>query len=792
MNELLAISTGLSRRSTSWKKEEWSWEDLMTKLEKPVITSETYKQYLASTKDVQDQVKDVGGFVGGIVTGGRRKKGAVGERSLITLDIDYANVDFWNDFTIQYGCAAVLHGTHKNGPEMIRLRLIVPLKRSLMADEYEAVSRKLAGNLGIELFDHTTFQPERLMYWPSVSADIDYYFESQDGEWLDPDELLAEYFDWKDMSEWPRHPKEKEVVDSSIKQQADPLLKSGVIGAFCRTFDIHQTIERFLSEDYTSAKEENRYSYIHGSTSSGAVVYDDKFLYSHHSTDPAGEKLCNAYDLLRLHKFGDGEKSTSEVNTYILEIEEVKGTLGTERLEMAKYAFAEDIECVVVTDTEWIKKLDYNKKGREIGEIKNTIGNVEAIFKNDPNLSGKLGYDEFANREVTLGSSLPWRKTKPFEMVTDRDDAGLRGYLESVYGITSPQKIQDGSTNFVRSKSFHPVRDYLLGCYDSWDGEKRVDRLFIDYLGAENNEYVRSVTRKSFVACAARVFNPGCKFETMLTLVGPQGRGKSWILGKLGGKWFSDSMGSLHSKESLENLHGVWIMEMGELSRLKNADVDVIKAFLSKQIDHYRVAYGKRAEDFHRQVVFFGTTNNPQFLTDVTGNRRFWPVTINGVGRKSVFTDLTKDEVDQFWGEVVDLYKKGESLFLADEVAEHALEIQKEHTEYDEREGLILNFIKKQVPVDWKDWNLERRRSYYSVREGLEEEIKETVDRVRISAVEVWCEFLGEPISKMSGFNVRYVNNILKGLTGWKPAKFRIELYGQVRGFERILGQWDK
>lgn len=792
MNELLAISTGLSRRSTSWKKEEWTWKELITKLSKPVVTSETYKQYLASTKDVQDQVKDVGGFVGGIVTGGRRKKGAVGERSLVTLDIDYANVDFWNDFTLSYGCAAVLHGTHKNGPEMIRLRLIVPLKRNLMADEYEAVSRKLAGNLGIELFDHTTFQPERLMYWPSVSADVEYYFESQDGEWLDPDELLAEYFDWKDMSEWPRHPKEKEVVETVCRSQADPLMKSGVIGAFCRTFTIQEAIEQFLSDTYVIANE-GRYSYVHGSTSNGAVVYDDKFLYSHHSTDPAGEKLCNAFDLVRLHKFGSTEQSAKDTIDFAMTQPVVIQTLGVDKIADAKSIFGEyvDYEPVENQDVEWLKKMDMTKKG----EFLSTSTNITAILENDINLRGRFGYDLFSNKEVAL-TNLPWRKINFKDNwdrnLKDSDDSGLRMYLEAVYKIYNREKTSDSFRMHTLSKSFHPVRDYLNECYANWDGKARAVDIFIDYLGAEASHYVRQATLKVLVAAVARIFNPGVKFDVMPVLVGPQGTGKSWMVDKLGGKWFSSSMPPIGSKDALEALHGKWILEMGELSRLKVADVDAIKHFLAERIDTFRMAYARKSDGFARQCIFFGTTNNEEFLTDITGNRRFWPITVSGLGMYSVFKDFTTEVVAQVWGEAVSFFRDGESLVLDEEANESAVEIQDSHMEVDERGDKITEMVEMKIPVDWENWNLHRRRRYYNSDyfgnfQETDDSVGALTDRKIVCAQDVWCEMLGLDFSNMSRFNTFFINKILKKMKGWEAFRY-IPKAGekQIRGFRRV------
>lgn len=161
------------------------------------------------------------------------------------------------------------------------------------------------------------------------------------------------------------------------------------------------------------------------------------------------------------------------------------------------------------------------------------------------------------------------------------------------------------------------------------DNVERLERLFIDYLGAEDNAYARYITKKVIVACVGRIFNPGCKFDLMLVLVGPQGCGKSTIIKKLGKKWFSDTLNSINDKNAYEQIKGQWIVEVAELSALKKADVESIKHFLSKSEDTYRGAYLKWAETHKRQCVLIGTTNTHELLKDATGNRRFLPLDVS-------------------------------------------------------------------------------------------------------------------------------------------------------------------
>lgn len=181
--------------------------------------------------------------------------------------------------------------------------MIIPLDREVSQEEYQAIARKVAGDLNIDLFDRSTFDVNRLMFWPSVSSDMEYYFEFQDGPFLEADYILGLYNDWHDTSEWPTATDSTDVIMQAIKKQEDPEDKKGIIGVFCRTYTIQEAIETFLSDVYTPAGE-GRYTYINGSTAAGLIIYDDKFAYSHHGTDPAGGRLCNAFDLVRIHKFG--------------------------------------------------------------------------------------------------------------------------------------------------------------------------------------------------------------------------------------------------------------------------------------------------------------------------------------------------------------------------------------------------------------------------------------------------------------------------------------------------------
>ena len=303
-NDELVLSLGTSRKDTNWRPVRMHWSDLLKRLSCPKRTAETAEEFAAMPRDQRAEIKDVGGFVGGRVNGGNRKGANVGTRQLLTLDADYGTMELWDAWTAMYAEAACVYSTHSHTPENPRLRFVLPLKREVDREEYEAIARLVASWMGIESFDDTTYQPHRLMYWPSCPKDGEYIFQSQDGPWLDPDEVLAQYVNWHDVSEWPVSSRQKSQLRKHADTQGDPLAKQGIVGAFNRAYSITQAIERFLPGTYTPAGD-GRYTYVAGHTTGGLVLYDgDTFAYSHHDTDPCSGQLCNAFDLVRIHLYG--------------------------------------------------------------------------------------------------------------------------------------------------------------------------------------------------------------------------------------------------------------------------------------------------------------------------------------------------------------------------------------------------------------------------------------------------------------------------------------------------------
>ncbi len=792
----IKITYGSSRKSKNWLPQEMFWSEFVDRLAQPVRTAETFVEYLSFRKAKQDEIKDVGGFVGGTLNGQLRRNENAGERYLITLDADHiapGGTEAVLQSVESLGCAYVVYSTRKHEEAAPRLRIIVPLDQPASADEYEPIARRLASYLNMGIFDPTTFENVRLMYWPSCSSDSRYRYCYADKPFLSKDGMLATYTDWRAVSEWPEIPGAAKIRNRSAKKQGNPLEKKGIVGAFCKTYSIEEAMEAFLPGVYEPCDDHpDRFTYTEGSTVGGAVLYEDGlFLYSHHATDPAGGRLCNAFDLVRLHKFHEADYDTKEdtpVNRlpsfakmceFAMEQEGVSKLMTEERYKQAQEEFGESVD----GDNDWIAGLSCSST---TGLPNKTIDNVLIILEHDPMLKGKIYHDEFSNRATVCGP-MPWEANTPFPYKErpwrDEDDAGLRHYMEKVYSITGEKRIYDALAIYATRHKKHKIREYLTSL--EWDGVSRLDTLLIDYFGAEDTEYVRAVTRKTLCAAVARAMAPGCKFDNMLILSGAQGVGKSTFFSILGMDWYSDSMSTFEGKDAAEMVQGYWIIEAGELTGFNRSEMNAVKQFLSKKEDVYRMPYGRRTASFPRSCIIVGTTNEKEFLKDRTGNRRFWPV---GLGKqdpiKNVFRDLP-EEAGQIWAEAYAKWLLGEPLYITGKAEEQAREKQESYREISPREGIIRGFLEKKITSDWDKKTVYQRASYFNNEFEAKDETS-LVKRDRICAAEVWCECFHGDLKLMKRQDVVEINGILNSLDGWeRKSTMRFGPYGTQRGYTR-------
>ena len=786
----MRLSIGTSRTDKKWKQVDWTWPQFIEEARAhSTVGTETHAEYMALPKSKQDALKDNGGFVAASLAQGRRKRGCCEKRSMVTLDIDNAPAEATEalcEAVKSLGCNYLIYSTRKHDAQHPRLRVILPIDRPVTADEYQPIARAAAQVIdqSMAMLDPTTFEAERLMYWPSASSDSQAVFLSQTrGPSLAADGLLATYEDWHNAADWPLCPAESAPKRPGGKQ-ADPTQKQGLVGAFCRVYDVPAAIDKFIPDTYSDAGA-GRYTYTQGSTTAGAVLYDGGcFLYSHHSTDPAGGRLVNAFDLVRIHLFGDQDADakpdtpTHQLPSYAAMCQlagsdpTVAGLLREEREAEALAGF-EPIE----EGHDWHERLEYSNKG----ELLATVQNLWLIMRYDPALAGKIWNDLFSMRRMCCGPFL-WSRKEGERGWSDDDDAGLRYFFETAYHLTGRAKIDDALRMVAAQNAKDPVVDYLQSL--QWDGRPRLDTIFIDYLGAADTPYTRAVARKSLVAAVARAMQPGYKYDQVVIFSGHQGIGKSTFLRKMGRKWFSDSLTSFQGKEARENLRGVWVVELGELTALDKSESEAAKQFISQCEDWYRPSYGQNTQQYPRRCVFFGTSNKTEFLRDSTGNRRFWPI---DVGKREVYKyDLRKmdedewlddDTVDQIWAEAKVQYELGEKTYISGALLNEATGVQEAHQE---------EFAERPVPKDWQKWDPEKRQLYW---DGAYLDPVETEGRNRICITEVWCECLHGRIERIDTRDQRRIAAALDSLKGWERGTNvqRFGPYGRQKFWRKIL-----
>ena len=735
-------------------------------MQNPIRTAETAAEYHAMKKSERDAVKDKGGFFAGTLKGTRRRATEVISRSMITLDHDRLKPGCFDAFAFKH--CAIVYTTHSHTPEAPRARILVPLTRDVIPDEYNAIARYLADEIGMDTVDLCSFKINQLMYWPTASSDGEYICRQYEGDWLDPDVFLATHPNWQDCSSLPTAPGEKEAVERECKRQADPLTKEGIVGAFCRAYSIQEVMQTFLSDVYEPTTDENRWGYTKSASIPGVMIYDGKFAYSHHASDPAYGKLCNAYDLVGTHLF-DGD--FTQMAGFAAKDEKVRTLALKERQDRAVEDFAEE--------EDWKVKLVRQKKSTQ---IENSLYNIKLIMQNDPYMKN-IVFNQLADG-MEIKGEVPW--SHPGKFWRDADDAQLICYVDDNYGTFSARNYDIAVAKAVDDRSYHPIREYFAAL-PPWDGVARVDTLLIDYLGASDNAYTRAVSRKVLCAAYRRIKEPGIKFDYMPVLNGAQGIGKSTFIANLGMDWFSDSLtlSDMNDKTAAEKLQGYWILEIGELAGMKKADLDKVKAFVSRVDDKYRASFGRRVTSHPRQCVFFGTTNSENgYLRDITGNRRYWNIKLSGSSKYKPW-QMTSELVQQIWAEVMILADAGEKLYLPPDLEEYAKEEQREAMEHDEREGLVRLYLDTLLPANWDEMDLYQRREFLR---GDDTSPVGTDVRVIVSNMEIWCECFSRKKEDLRSIDSYAIAAIMSRLPEWEkqPTPQRIAIYGLQRIYRRL------
>ena len=773
----LKIAYGNSRQAKFWSNKTIRFDELCDKLKQPIRTSETAEEYPKLPKGQRDDIKDKGGFVAGHLRDNRRQANKVVCRSMLVYDLDSILAEFLTGIHGNIHNKGCIYTTHSHTPANPRARMVIPVTRDMTPDEFNAVARYYAADNGfIDMLDPCSFSPHQLMYWPTCPSNGEYLCEVIEGDWLDPDSVLAAHPNWQDCSLLPTTPKESKATDHKVKEQKDPLEKEGIVGAFCRAYyPIELAISKFLSDVYApTADASGRYDFIPGEGSAGVVIYDDKFVYSHHATDPAGGRLCNAFELVRTHRFGDLEdkKSYNEMCEFAMSLDKVKLLVLEEKQKKASEEFNDG--------DDWRTQLRYMPRSKC---LENSVWNLMLILNNDPDFAN-MAFNEFVGR-IQITGDVPWSRPETNKFWRDADTAQLKALIDIHYETFSSRNHDVAFTKVVEDRHFHPLRE-KLDALPEWDGIPRLETLYIDYLGAKDSKYIRAATRKPFVAAVARIYAPGIKFDSIAVLVGPQGCGKSTIIARMGKEYYSDSLNLLDMKDKAgaEKLQGYWILELGELAGMKKADIELVKAFASRTDDIYRPSYGRTVESHPRQCVILGTTNSESgFLRDITGNRRFWPINVTGESKKKPW-DITNEEVEQLWAEAKYLYRHGETLTLNSEENAEAVEEQIGAMETDERQGMVEEYLDTLLPENWSSLDIYERRNFLTDSTAA----KGTIARDTVSNAEIWCECFCRNLSDLKPADSYAIAALMTKVGGWnRTGKIRkLPVYGRQRIYEKL------
>lgn len=773
----LAIAYGNNRQAKTWTNKTITFDELKERLKVTIRTPESAEEYAKFNKAKRDTVKDHGGFVAGALKDGRRKIDTVELRSMLALDGDRIDKAFLENYEENAPYTSLLYTTHSSTEENPRVRLVYPLTRDVSAEEFVAVSRYLAAMLGIDYFDECSYQPNQLMYWPSTPLNGVYVFKDVEKEWLNPDDILSAHPEWTDPTRLPTSSRESRANTTRTAEVKDPLGKDGTVGLFNRTyFPINRAIEKFLSDVYEPTDNENRYHYIQSSSMAGVeIIEEGKFAYSHHAKDPAYLKLCNAFDLVRIHRFGDDDskKSFNAMCELAMEDDEVKRLATEEKLLEAETEFSD-------SNSDWMTRLKYQPR---TGLLENSVYNLNLILNNDPDFQS-FAFNELANR-IQITGPLPWERPEGNSFWQDADTAQLKSIIDIRYLAFSSRNHDVAFTKAADDRHFHPVRDYL-NSLPEWDGVKRVEDLFIKYLQAEDTEYVRTVTRKTFAAAVARIYVPGIKFDCVPVLDGDQGIGKSTIVKDLvSPEYYSEtlSLTDMDDKSGAEKLQGFWAVEIGELAGMKKADIEKVKAFLSTCDDKYRPSYGRVVESHPRQCIIIATVNGERgYLRDITGNRRFWVIKLHQKKQKKTW-NFTPEFRAQFWAEAKEIWKSGEKLYLEGDVLAEAEKMQQSAMEVDERVGMVEEYLNTMLPDDWDSMDLFQRRNYLSGSEFGSPAHKGCELRTEVSNAEIWCECFGKSLQELKPTDSYSIAALMSQIGGWERTTTikRQPIYGRQR-----------
>jgi len=763
----LSIVTAPKRNSYHWTATTVSWEDACAWVDSPADKKEAggylFGRLRETTVQHKEQPKPCGPRL-------HRRKDAIVSRSAITLDADSPDRDFLDKVeALPY--AAFWHTTFSSSPDDPHYRLVILTDREMAPDEYIVACRAVMQQLGEHQFDPSTDQPERFMFLPAAQRAEWYESGVLSGEPAVVDDLLTDFN--PDLSLLP--------MPTPSRNKRDPYTIDGVIGAFNTAYqDDWDTLIHEYELPYERVTED-RFQLVGALSQAGMgpIAGADGFVYSHHVNDPAYGQTCSAFDLVRLHRFGhldEDAKPGTPVNKL------------PSHAAMSELAVQDNRAIATMVGATFDDELDANawklklRRAPRSGKVLDHISNWDLIRDND--LAFRvLFYNELSLSPEAEGD-LPWRTvTDDTRIITNNDRWEFVHHIEREYDFRPSRDYVAGkveSTALRRRRN--PILDYLEKLI--WDGKSRIEECLP---GVIPNDYTRLVARKVLVAAVARIYQPGCKWDHTLVLVGNEGLGKTWWIERIA-RGYASTLGRIDDKDTLLAMQRSWIVMADESHSLKKADQEAQKEFLTRTHDMYRMPYDRETLIHPRHCVIWSTTNDETFLRRQQGNRRF--LTVHCTERVD-FDRMTDEYVDQLWAEAVYLYKAGESLYLDVSQSAAAVAERERFVEEDTLAGVIQEFVDTLVPDDWWSRTPEARAHWISDRDP-EFDPPGTLVIDRVCSRQIWVEALGRRKGDARRADLLDITNALKKLPGWRAIdssnRVRLPGYGPQLVFIREEG----
>lgn len=423
-----------------------------------------------------------------------------------------------------------------------------------------------------------------------------------------------------------------------------------------------------------------------------------------------------------------------------------------------------------------------NDKG---GIKSNSPNNVLLSFKADDQLSIYLKHNEFSQeheltKDIRIGNTFFKKGELPSNF-----DSVVKVYFESVLGVAfSNQAMLDGMETFFSERSYNPVMEYMEKAAENWDGRKRINQMLQVYLGAEDIDLVSKIAEMWLVGAVAKVYEPYAKFDYVLDLVGGQGVGKTSLLQKLGGEWYTDAVTDFANKDNYDIMLKSLIVNDDEMVASNRMSFAETKAFISKTSLRFRKPYMKRTEEFAKNFVLARTTNQKEYLKDKTGERRFLSVMADTSRQKKHPMEIEPETVEQIWGEAVTIYKSGADLMF-DKETEERLEIYREKFMYrDEVELQVLEYLEMPIPDNWSSWSIQQQHQYTSKYFDNSSEFEAGTKKLeKVSTREMMYNlFMRNSNDKKLSTKI---NMIMDNHPDWEKGQFRIG-GKNTKGFKRI------